>query len=63
MTEKELFESALRAVNRSYSYEEMLYGDALINATEKEKEIAEEYYEDISSKGLNWAYKYLETLN
>ena len=29
MTEKELFESALRAVNRSYSYEEMLYGDAL----------------------------------
>ena len=63
MTEKELFKAALRAVDRSYSYEEMLYGDDLYNATEEEKEKAGEYYEDISSEGLNWAYKYLETLN
>jgi hypothetical protein len=62
MNNKELFEIALKYVEKGYSYEDLKWGDDLYSATIEEIETCTEYYYDIQKQGTTWAYNYLETL-
>lgn len=63
MTEKELFEIALKYVEKGYSSEDLKYGDDLYDANTEDKNHCIECYVQIKHEGSKWAYEYLETLN
>ena len=62
MTDIQLFKSALRYIEKGYSYEDLSWGDDLYSATEDEKGIALDFYIEIKEKGTKWAYEYLKIL-
>jgi hypothetical protein len=62
MTEKELFEIALKYINKGYNIEDLRYGDDLYNASPEEKQQCIEFYDEIQDEGTKWANEYLKTL-
>ena len=62
MTDKKLFEIALKYIEKEYSSSNLKDGDDLYKATTPEIEKCVSYYHQIINEGLNWAYKHLETL-
>jgi len=50
-TTKELMEIALKYIEKSYDYEQLMYGDDLYYATHDEKEKCGEYWEEAMEIG------------
>ena len=49
--EIELMEIALRYIDKSYDYEQLMDGDDLYNATEEEKEVCGNYWSECKEVG------------
>lgn len=62
MTEKELFEIAIKYVEKDYNSEDLRYGDDLYNASKEDITNCIEIFHEIKNEGLNWAYNHLKTL-
>lgn len=62
MSEKELFEIALKYIEKNYSTDQLRYGDDLYDAKPNEKRKCVEYFISIKDNGLKWAYKHLNKL-
>ena len=59
MKDKELFQIALKYVNKNYSYENLKDGDDLYNSNVEEKEKCLSFYSEIMEQGTDWAEKRL----
>jgi len=62
-TEKELFEIALRYVEKSYNSEDLRYGDDLYGETREDINTCVEIFHEIKHEGLKWAYEQLKNLS
>lgn len=58
----ELFLIAKSAVDKSYTIDELGYGDSLYDKNSQDRELCFKYYEDINSEGLNWAENIIQKL-
>jgi len=62
MTQKELFEIALKYKLKGYNTEHLRYGDDLYNATKEQIETCIEMFCEIDDNGIKWAYEKLKML-
>lgn len=62
MTQKELFEIALKYKEKGYNTEQLRYGDDLYDATAEEISDCLEIFWEIEREGTNWAYEQLKKL-
>lgn len=62
MENKELFEIALRYIEKDYNTEQLRYGDDLYDATVGEKEVCLNYFREIQEIGIIKAKEHLNTL-
>jgi len=62
MKEYELFEIALKYIEKGYSRDNLRWGDDLYSATEEERDLTLEFYNEIQENGTKWANEYLLTL-
>jgi histidinol dehydrogenase len=60
---QQLFEIALKYIEKGYSYENLSRGDDLYNASKEEKEQCLSYYEDIQEQGTDWAYSKVKSFS
>ena len=56
---KELLRTALKYIEKGYSYEDLSWGDDLYDASDDDKETCLSYYEMIQEEGAKWARKKL----
>ena len=57
---KELFEIALKYVEKGYTGEHLRYGDDLYDSTSEERDECIDYYNEIVDNGTNWAHELLK---
>ena len=62
MSNRELFEIAIKYVEKEYSVDNLIDGDDLYSASKEDRKICIKYYSEIRDKGLKWANKYINKL-
>ena len=62
MKNKELFEIAVKYIEKGYNMDNLRDGDDLYEATSEEEETCCDYFDRIKENGLKWAREFKETL-
>lgn len=62
LSEKMLFEIAIKYVEKGYNTENLRYGDDLYDVTSEDIQECIEIFYEIKENGLKWAYEHVKTL-